>query len=245
MNRCYKTGFTLIELSIVLVVIGLVVGGVLAGKEMIEAAKARRQVSQMAEYTQAMYAFRNKYDALPGDLTDTQVSQFGFSSRTESAYNGNGVIDDVNGNSGFIGWNFESLFFAMDLGAAGLVPFQAAYAYPPSIGQFPSLASNPAAGMIASSLNGVVWMCLCIYDGGHINDTIQPFAGVPVVPVALAFGVDAKMDDGIPGTGSVRAAKNVVGMPTDDTPPACVTSSSATAYNIDDGTACRLLVQLK
>jgi len=52
-------GFTLVELSIVLVIIGLIAGGILVGQDMIEAATVRAQISQIEKYETAANAFRN------------------------------------------------------------------------------------------------------------------------------------------------------------------------------------------
>ena len=60
-------GFTLIELSIVLVIIGLIVGGVLVGQDLIKAAEIRATVSQVEGYNSAVNTFRLKYNGLPGD----------------------------------------------------------------------------------------------------------------------------------------------------------------------------------
>ena len=60
-------GFTLIELAIVLVVIGLLLGGILKGQELIESARARNLISQMDSIKAAFFTFQDKYRALPGD----------------------------------------------------------------------------------------------------------------------------------------------------------------------------------
>ncbi len=64
-NQC--DGFTLIEMSIVLVIIGLIVGGVLAGQSLISAAAVRAQINQIASYNAAVNTFRDKYGGIPGD----------------------------------------------------------------------------------------------------------------------------------------------------------------------------------
>jgi prepilin-type N-terminal cleavage/methylation domain-containing protein len=66
-NKC-RAGFTLIELSIVLVIIGLVVGGVLVGRDLICAAELRAQISQIEKYNTAVNTFYGKYGGLPGPL---------------------------------------------------------------------------------------------------------------------------------------------------------------------------------
>lgn len=80
-----KRGFTLIELSIVLVIIGLIIGGVLVGRDLIDAAKVRSQLSQIEEFTAATGTFKLKYNAFPGDLTTSEATQFGFAPTTRSA----------------------------------------------------------------------------------------------------------------------------------------------------------------
>ncbi len=64
-RRC---GFSLLELSIVLVILGLLVGGILAGQSLIRASETRSIVTDYQRYTTALNAFRDKYMALPGDI---------------------------------------------------------------------------------------------------------------------------------------------------------------------------------
>lgn len=61
-------GFTLIELAIVIVIIGLLVGGVLTGQSLIDAAKVNRVISDVNKYNAAMLMFKSKYNAEPGDM---------------------------------------------------------------------------------------------------------------------------------------------------------------------------------
>lgn len=67
MQQRIATGFTLLELSIVLVVIGLLVGGVLVGRDLIHTAELRSVVTQIEKYDTAVMAFLLKYSCLPGD----------------------------------------------------------------------------------------------------------------------------------------------------------------------------------
>lgn len=78
MSVTYRHGFTLIELSIVLVIIGLLVGGVLVGRDLIKSAEIRAQISQIEEFKTAVNTFKVKYGYLPGDMPPTQASQLGF-----------------------------------------------------------------------------------------------------------------------------------------------------------------------
>jgi prepilin-type N-terminal cleavage/methylation domain-containing protein len=63
----YKSAFTLVEMAIVLVIVGLLVGGVLVGKDLIRQAQLRQIVKDKETIQTSIYAFRNKYNGMPGD----------------------------------------------------------------------------------------------------------------------------------------------------------------------------------
>ena len=96
-----QIGFTLIELSIVLVIIGLIVGGVLVGRDLIKSSEIRAQLSQIEQFRTAMNSFRIKYNALPGDIRSTDAAAFGlFASGNGPARawgDGNGILEAGNG----------------------------------------------------------------------------------------------------------------------------------------------------
>jgi len=128
-----KRGFTLIELSIVLVIIGLIVGGILVGKDLIQAAQVRAMVSQYRNYVTSVNTFRSKFNALPGDLTTAQATGFGMQPTSRpggitdmtSLQHGNGTIEtclssgtytpgtDIIGSEGVLFWR--------DLSSAGMI----------------------------------------------------------------------------------------------------------------------------
>jgi prepilin-type N-terminal cleavage/methylation domain-containing protein len=62
-----QSGFTLVEIAIVLVIIGLLLGGVLKGTELIESAKVKRAVNEVNGVSTAFYAYQDRYQRLPGD----------------------------------------------------------------------------------------------------------------------------------------------------------------------------------
>ena len=62
--------FSLIELSIVLIIIGLLVSGIIGGQSLIESAKVRNFINETNSWKQALYTFRVKYGRLPGDLNN-------------------------------------------------------------------------------------------------------------------------------------------------------------------------------
>ena len=131
--QCKKLGFTLIEMSIVIVIIGLIIGGVLVGRDLISAAAVRAQISQIEKYQTAVRAFQVKYGYLPGDIPYTPASQFGFLPRDNQTWiggngggDGNGIIEgsyrlcggNFCGNTGVSG---EISLFWADLSKAGLI----------------------------------------------------------------------------------------------------------------------------
>ncbi len=83
-------GFTLIELSIVIVIIGLIVAGVVGGQALVTQAKLRTVISDIDKYRVAINTFRLEYNALPGDLNNAE-SYFG-ATNTDNG-NGNKRID--------------------------------------------------------------------------------------------------------------------------------------------------------
>jgi prepilin-type N-terminal cleavage/methylation domain-containing protein len=88
------SGFTLVELSIALVIIGLIVGGVLVGQDLIRSAEVRATISQIEKYNTAVNTFYGKYGYLPGDVNAAASSQLGFSARGTylGEGDGNGVL---------------------------------------------------------------------------------------------------------------------------------------------------------
>src|SRR5262249_1408244 len=96
-NRSNLDGFTLIELSIVLVIIGLIVGGVLVGQDLIKAAQIRATVSQIEKYDAAVNTFRGKYNGLPGDLSNCASFFTGGTDCPNAGTQGNNIFEDHSG----------------------------------------------------------------------------------------------------------------------------------------------------
>jgi prepilin-type N-terminal cleavage/methylation domain-containing protein len=256
-SSSHQNGFTLIELSIVLVIIGLIVGGVLVGQNLIAAAGVRATISQIEKYNTAVNTFREKYGALPGDLNQSVATQFGFTARGTIAGSGdgNGVIEGNQGgagtNSGSLETRGETTLFWVDLSQMGLIE-----------GTFNSASATGSPGNMTLSTNpGPVQFFpqakigrgnfVEVWSGGPSGGDGNNYFGVSVVQtmgsggslgaypglmVQEAYSIDSKVDDGMPQSGNVMAvyAAGCLG-PTwaagGATTPACPQSGYAGAGN--------------
>jgi hypothetical protein len=66
--QSYKNGFTLVEMSVILIIIGLIIGGIVLGRELLREAELRSVMSDSEKIQSAIYSFQKKYDYLPGDF---------------------------------------------------------------------------------------------------------------------------------------------------------------------------------
>lgn len=131
--RSHVSAFSLVELSIVLVILGLLVGGVLSGQSLIRAAELRSVTSEYSKWHSAAHAFRDKYFALPGDMPnatafwgalDIDGNGLGSNCRGESSglatCNGDG--DGAICQSGTCtSQTYEAMLFWKHLANAGLI----------------------------------------------------------------------------------------------------------------------------
>jgi len=211
-----QQGFTLVELSIVLVIIGLLVGGILVGRDLIKAATDRKVISQVQATQTAITTFRIKYNGLPGDMANA-------TDYWADAVNGNGngnleEIDNVVGN-----YIFESSNLWHQLASAGLVPGS----HPPISAPF-DLNNPPATLAYETAMHNV--FIHVIYDapenfeppfaaGNFIALHLGPMTthagftyfaqmllgsiGAPGLWPSDAQFIDQKVDDGLPQTGGV------------------------------------------
>jgi len=251
-----EEGFTLIELSIVLVIIGLIVGGVLVGQDLIRAAEVRATISQIEKYNTAVNTFRGKYNAIPGDMPASTATAFGFAARGSNAGqgDGNGVLEGWSGsaNNGFLQGG-ENLSFWVDLSVGNTTtPLNinlidgsfTAYTAPsvavPSIAStaianyFPPAKLGRGNSIYVYSTNGVNY-----YGIGNIGSTTS---GVPTTTASMtavqAYQIDKKVDDGFPVSGNVTATWDNGTLAENAAAPAvnvAVSDTSTSCYNTSSG----------
>jgi prepilin-type N-terminal cleavage/methylation domain-containing protein len=216
-----KAGFTLIELSIVLVIIGLIVGGILTGQSLIEIANMRGQISQIEKFQTAANTFRVKFGYLPGDIPDPTASSLGLVARGSygGQGDGNGIIQGTNGGSIPLGigqMGGETAVFWRDLSAAALIDgnyskaqsASNAYALPDGYlppAQFGGRAfvyvySGGAGIPTISNQKNYFGISTC----NQVSNAWQLFS-TPSLTVRQVFAIDTKVDDGLPQSGRVVA----------------------------------------
>lgn len=201
-----QSGFTLIELSIVLVIIGLIVGGVLVGQELINAAKLRKLNSDKETYITAVNAFKLKYNCLPGDCPNATAFFSGTS-------NGDGNYQIYN-------YSDEQCSFWQQLQLAGLIAGR--YTGNCNGGYFtagvnvPTLSINENSYFRVSYVGNITDIYNHSYPLGNYgnpfmtvsNCTTSQWCGGSVFTGQDALLVDKKFDDGSPYKGLIRGYRS-------------------------------------
>ena len=195
-------GFTLVEIAIVLVIIGLLLGGILKGQELITSARVRNLITQIDGVKTAFYGFQDRYRALPGDFAqaDTQIPGE-TAGNTAVDGNGNAIIEGPNTPAGAVSGTLntkEATLVWDHLSHSGFINGTYSYAASatPSSANTPS---NPWGALVDLE-----------YDNLYVdaNTTSPParhnFKTGNQIPVDILAEVDRKIDDGNPMTGSVR-----------------------------------------
>lgn len=218
------SAFTLVELAIVLVIIGLIVGGILVGSSLIRAAELRTVISEFNQYKAAIYTFREKYKAIPGDMVN--ATQFwgradtgGFSGQCAAPTTNTGTSPQTcNGNgdkrvpssTGNEMWRFWQ-----HLSNAGLISGQYTGITGSSGSWHGVIGENCPASRLSDagwSLDDVTvnntnnWYIPTLADENTLvigGSTASSQPSAPRFSPQEAYDVDTKMDDGMPGKGKV------------------------------------------
>ncbi|MCY1173189.1 MULTISPECIES: type II secretion system protein [Sphingomonas] len=236
-----KPGFSLIELSIVLVILGLLTGGILAGQSLIRAAELRSVGEEYQKNRTAVATFRDKYFAIPGDMTNA-TSFWGLAGGTAAPSDAAcGVIVSTdqktcNGDgSGKIDAAYEAVRFWQQLANAGLIEGQ----YTGAWGTTAPTLIQPGVNMPRAKVDSAAfWQPQ--YEGpasgnpGRFDN--RGYGNVLFITdwrstwtanftPAEAWNIDKKFDDGVPYSGIV-----VSGWGTDESTVACTTATSSADF---------------
>ncbi len=174
-----QSGFTLIEIAIVLVIIGLLLGGILKGQELITQGRIRNVANDFQSMTAAINLYQDRYRALPGDDAGA-AARWAITAPTPSAGAlGDGTISGVYNTSTAAD---ESRQFWLHLRRAGLVGGAVAD---------DSLPPNAASGVtgVQNGAFGIPGLVICSNN----------------LPAKIAQAIDTQFDDGNATSGTVRA----------------------------------------
>ena len=218
-------GFSLVELALVLVIIGLVAGGIMAGSSMIHASQLKAIPTELQAIVVATQTFRDEYGKLPGDL-DRATRYWGRMNNNADCVTNSGASVDAAGtcdgdgdgdigNAAAASESGEKFALWRHLALAGLME-----------GSYTGLAGS--GGVNDSKLqenvpsskagNTIGWS---VHDWGKVEDSTSIFDGIYEVSLIVGaettasmtqddfltpeemWSIDKKMDDGMPAVGSV------------------------------------------
>lgn len=222
-----RQGFSLVELSIVLVILGLLTGGILAGQSLIKAAEIRSVISDFQRYHAAFYSFRDKYLAIPGDFNNatafwgsaggdgantTCLSAQSNASQATCNGSGDGQIGQIAGAAGserFLSWKH--------LANAGLVQGNYTGKTNGALATYTAVINeNVPASKIATGFFDLShiqtgasnWNTSSKIDTPAILLYGSPAGGYALLKPEDAWNIDVKLDDGSPVHGKVFTTKN-------------------------------------
>jgi prepilin-type N-terminal cleavage/methylation domain-containing protein len=194
-----KKAFSLIELSIVLIIIGLLVAGVTGGASLIKNAELRAVMGEARGYQTAVNSFFARYNGIPGDYGQTGAAQGGDNNGVINLDNGvnrdEGYIAlAVLGNEGFVDATYDRSTSAVDFADTSLTP-----------GTEIPASKLQNAGWIFDSNNDTQNVVVLTKSIAAYNDALTDGSNAAVSLTASdALSIDTKSDDGSAASGVVR-----------------------------------------
>ncbi len=196
--RQQQKGFTLVEIAIVLVIIGLLLGGILKGQELINSARVRNLADSTTGIQAAYFGFIDRYRRVPGDWDQTTADQ-AIGGNITSGGNNNGRLDGTP-----TVWREPNALWE-HLSKAGFI--NGSYLGP----QVEPTTSNGAGPF--NPFNSAIVMTR---SDNYLDVSATPPTRLHLIvgrgtPVDIARELDTKVDDSVPTTGNMRAAPNTPG----------------------------------
>ena len=188
--RSQQSGFTLVEIAIVLVIIGLLLGGILKGQELINSARVKNLANDFRVIPTYIYAYQDKFKALPGDDPSASTHiQNATNATTPGSKQGNGVLD---GNWNSTTTTDETYLFWQHVRLANLMagvtnPAAAEYTPRNAVGGQLGVSGTTAGQLQITGMQGTYQVCSAGITGNLVRQ------------------LDIQMDDGNTATGSMRA----------------------------------------
>lgn len=221
-----QSGFTLIEIAIVLVIIGLLLGGILKGQELINSARVKNLANDFRNIPVFIYGYQDKFKALPGDDSAAAI-HVGTTAITPGAGNGNGVI----GGTWFSTTAAdESVLFWQHVRLAGLAP--GLTTIPATLAGSDYNPKNASGGIIGIQSGTTVTTAAPVVgaDGNAIS-------GAYVICSTGILGkfvkqLDTQMDDGNTAAGSMMATPATSPLASGATATATTNINDALTYTV-------------
>lgn len=235
-----QKGFTLVELAIVLIIIGLLIGGILKGQELIANAQITNAVTQIKGVDGAVATFRETYGSFPGDFGNANVRIAGCVNdptcdNPTGAGIDNGRVDVGIGSIPAVALTNEGLQFFNHMRVADLIT-----GFTGNIGAATTASfgvSNPEASIGGgftvghTSAGGGITFTPALARAGHYlvltgsATALANASGSGALSASQGARIDRKLDDGSPNTGSV------VGINGGATGTCASAATAAAAYN--------------
>jgi prepilin-type N-terminal cleavage/methylation domain-containing protein len=218
-------GFSLVELSIVLVILGLLTGGILTGQNLIRAAELRSVTTDYQRFITAIQTFRDKYTALPGDMRNATAfwgdQATGTGACADAAVtdgtpgtcngNGNGLVGGSTSNERYRFWQHLQLAGLIEGTYSGIAGSGGAEHHIPGVNAPASKLSSVGwasdSASIAYAGDSALWSWSLAEAPGHelkvgrTTSSDEPY-GRAFTPVEM-WNIDKKVDDGLPGRGKM------------------------------------------